>query len=59
MGRASFPTPKLVENAEAMINEIKRIKPATSKGVYLRKVTMKGTMTPAVEVQVAPVVAAA
>jgi large subunit ribosomal protein L1 len=55
VGRASFDTPKLVENAEAMIEEIKRRKPDTSKGVYIKKVTMKGTMTPAVEVQVAPV----
>lgn len=52
IGKASFATPKLIENAEALIAEIKRLKPDASKGVYLKKAVIKATMTPAVELQV-------
>ncbi|MEM8874762.1 MAG: 50S ribosomal protein L1 [Planctomycetota bacterium] len=52
IGKASFDTPKLVENAEALIAEVKRLKPESSKGVYMKKAVVKATMTPAVELQV-------
>ena len=51
IGRVSFDTPKLVENAEAMIAEIQGRKPETSKGIYMKKAVLKATMTPAVELQ--------
>lgn len=53
IGKASFATPKLMENAEAMIEAVKRLKPESSKGVYLKKLVIKATMTPAVDVQIA------
>jgi large subunit ribosomal protein L1 len=52
VGKVSFDNQKLAENIQAMINTIKRLKPATSKGHYFRKVVLKATMTPAVELQV-------
>jgi large subunit ribosomal protein L1 len=52
VGKVSFPTDKLVENINAMIAQIRRIKPQTSKGTYLKKVVLKATMTPAVQVAV-------
>lgn len=52
VGRQSFDKKKLVENIEAFINHIKRIKPAAAKGSYIRKACLSATMSPAVEVSV-------
>jgi len=48
VGKVSFDKQKLHDNINAMVNQIRRMKPATSKGAYLKKVVIKGTMTPAV-----------
>jgi len=53
VGKVSFDSQKLVDNAEAMIKHIKRIKPATSKGTYIKKISLSGTMTPGVQVTTA------
>jgi large subunit ribosomal protein L1 len=52
VGKQSFEKKKLVENVEAFINHIKRVKPAAAKGIYIRKACLSGTMTPAVEISV-------
>jgi large subunit ribosomal protein L1 len=48
VGKISFDKQKLVENANAMLAQIKKMKPATSKGTYIKKAVLKGSMTPAV-----------
>jgi large subunit ribosomal protein L1 len=48
VGKVSFDKQKLVENANAMITQIRRMKPGTSKGAFFKKVVLKATMTPAV-----------
>lgn len=48
VGKISFDKPKLVDNINAMIAQVRRVKPQTSKGAYIRKVVLKGSMTPAV-----------
>jgi large subunit ribosomal protein L1 len=48
VGKLSFDSAKLADNVHAMMTLIKRLKPATSKGIYLKKVVLKGSMTPAV-----------
>jgi large subunit ribosomal protein L1 len=48
VGKVSFDKQKLVENANAMIAQIRRMKPGTSKGAFFKKVVLKATMTPAV-----------
>src|SRR5688500_9816207 len=48
VGKLSFDKPKLVENINHMVNQIRKMKPATSKGAYLKKVVLKSTMSPAV-----------
>lgn len=53
IGKVSFDSQKLVDNAEAMIKHIKRIKPAMSKGTYIKKISLSGTMTPGVQVTTA------
>jgi len=50
IGKMSFDAQKLVENAEAILSHIKRIKPSTSKGTYLKKICLSGSMTPGVQV---------
>ena len=52
VGKVSFDKQKLVDNANAMIAQIRKMKPATSKGLYLKKVILKGSMTPAAYINV-------
>jgi large subunit ribosomal protein L1 len=44
IGRASFPVDALAENLEALIGAINKAKPASTKGVYLKKVSVSSTM---------------
>lgn len=46
IGRVSFDQSAVKENLEALIADLKRVKPASSKGVYLRKVSLSTTMGP-------------
>lgn len=46
VGQVGFPPEKIKENLEALIADLKKIKPSTSKGTYLKKVTMSSTMGP-------------
>jgi len=48
VGKVSFDKQKLLENTNAMLAQIKKMKPATSKGTYIKKAVLKGSMTPAV-----------
>ena len=50
IGKASFPVRALVENYAAALDEVLRLKPASSKGRYLRKVTLSTTMGPGIPV---------
>jgi large subunit ribosomal protein L1 len=52
VGKVSFDNTKLIENIIAMINHIRRLKPPTSKGAFFKKVVLKGSMTPAVYLNV-------
>ena len=44
IGRASFPLEALQENLSALIGAVNKSKPATSKGIYLRKISVSSTM---------------
>ncbi|MGI8888669.1 MAG: 50S ribosomal protein L1 [Nocardioidaceae bacterium] len=50
IGKASFSSEQLVENYAAALEEVLRLKPSSSKGRYLRKVTLSSTMGPGVQV---------
>ena len=50
IGKASFDESKLVENYAAALEEILRLKPASSKGRYISKATMSTTMGPGIPV---------
>ena len=44
IGRASFDVDALAENFEALIGAINKAKPSTTKGIYLKKVSVSSTM---------------
>ena len=50
IGKASFTQQALVENYQAGVDELMRVKPAASKGRYLKSVTISSTMGPGVRV---------
>jgi large subunit ribosomal protein L1 len=52
VGKQSFENEKLVGNIEAFISHIKKIKPATAKGTYIKKVCLSATMSPSVTVSI-------
>jgi large subunit ribosomal protein L1 len=52
VGKVSFDKQKLVDNINAMVSTIRRLKPQTAKGHYFKKVVLKGSMTPAVYLNV-------
>ena len=52
IGRASFEADKLLVNVKALIEALNKAKPASSKGVYLRKLAVSSTMGPGVKVDI-------
>jgi large subunit ribosomal protein L1 len=50
IGKAAFEVTALRENLVALIGDLQRAKPATSKGIYVRRVTLSSTMGPGVVV---------
>lgn len=53
VGKASFGADKLAENAKALVDTLIRLKPATAKGIYLRRITLSSTMGPGVRIDAA------
>ena len=50
IGKASFPEVKLAENYATALEEVLRLKPSSSKGRYIKKVTVSTTMGPGIQV---------
>lgn len=46
VGRVGFEPAKLQENVEALLADLRKAKPASAKGVYLKKITLSTTMGP-------------
>ena len=53
IGKVSFDTKKLVENYETLYAAIKKGKPSSSKGVFLKNITISSTMGPGIKVETA------
>ncbi|MDX9941189.1 MAG: 50S ribosomal protein L1 [Bacteroidales bacterium] len=51
IGKVSFDTPKLVDNARELIQTILRLKPAAAKGTYVKSIFMSSTMSPGIQVE--------
>ena len=52
VGKYSFEESKLVENIQAFMNVIRRMRPTSAKGTYIKKVAISATMSPSVMVDV-------
>jgi len=50
VGKLSFSADQLKENALMLIDSVNKAKPSTAKGVYVKSITLAGTMTPGVRV---------
>ena len=56
IGKVSFSSSQIQENAVAMLEEVKKLKPATAKGAYIRSIALSSTMGPGVKVSPASLV---
>ena len=52
VGKQSFESEKLIDNIEAFVSRIKKVKPAAAKGTYIKKICVSATMSPSVTVNV-------
>lgn len=50
IGRVSFASDKIAENSQELINAIMKLKPSSSKGTYLRGVSMASSMSPGIAI---------
>ncbi|MEK7632817.1 MAG: 50S ribosomal protein L1 [Patescibacteria group bacterium] len=55
VGKVSFSAENLVNNLAVAIEAIRKVKPASSKGIYMKSVTMTSTMGPAIKLDQASV----
>src|SRR6266404_8357508 len=52
VGKVSFETPKLLANAQSLLNAVVKAKPAAAKGKYVKSVTICSTMGPGISLDV-------
>jgi large subunit ribosomal protein L1 len=52
VGKLSFEVDALKENIDAFVKQIKKVKPTSSKGTYLKKCVISATMSPGIAVQI-------
>jgi large subunit ribosomal protein L1 len=57
IGKVSFDSDKLIDNAKTVINALEKAKPASSKGKYFKKISISSTMGVGVPLNVASVAA--
>lgn len=57
IGKMSFPPADLVANCEHFITTIEKLRPNTTKGVFIKKVVVAGAMTPGVQIKYVTAVA--
>ncbi|MEX0624869.1 50S ribosomal protein L1 [Saccharospirillum impatiens] len=50
IGKVAFEPNAIKENAEAIIADLKRLKPSSAKGVYLKKISVSSTMGPGIAI---------
>jgi large subunit ribosomal protein L1 len=50
IGKVDFKVEALRENLQALMNDLKKLKPSTSKGIYVQRVTIATTMGPGIRV---------
>lgn len=50
VGRVSFTSEQIKENAEELMNTLTQLKPSSAKGIYFKSVTMASTMSPGIPI---------
>jgi large subunit ribosomal protein L1 len=55
VGKADFPAEDIIENIVALISDLKKAKPVTSKGQYLRKISLSTTMGPGLTIDISSI----
>ncbi|MBF0346697.1 MAG: 50S ribosomal protein L1 [Magnetococcales bacterium] len=55
IGKISFDAVKLVENIQALIEQLRKLRPASSKGSYMKRITLSSTMGPGIQVDLSTV----
>ncbi len=53
VGTADFPDEDLKENIQSFIGHIRKMKPSASKGAFIKKICISGSMSPAIQLEVA------
>jgi large subunit ribosomal protein L1 len=51
IGKVSFSADKIFENADELVKTIVKLKPSTTKGIYIKSIYMSSTMSPSVPVE--------
>lgn len=54
IGQVGFTAEQVAQNAQALVADLKRAKPATSKGIYIKKITLSSTMGPGLTLDPVP-----
>ena len=54
IGQVGFTAEQVIQNAEALISDLRRAKPATSKGIFIKKITISSTMGPGITIDPIP-----
>ena len=55
VGKINFSADDLVENISALLADLRKAKPVSSKGIYLKKVTLSSTMGPGIAIDIASI----
>ena len=50
VGKVSFPSEKIFENAQEFVNNLIKLKPAAAKGTYIKSIYLSSTMSPSIKV---------
>lgn len=50
IGKVSFSSEQLVDNAQTLIDQLVKMRPATTKGTYVRSITVSSTMSPPIRI---------
>ena len=50
VGKSSFAAEKIMENASELLNTVMKLKPSTTKGIYVKSIFMSSTMSPSISI---------
>jgi large subunit ribosomal protein L1 len=51
VGKSSFTADKIMDNAAELLNTIMKLKPSTTKGIYVKSIFMSSTMSPSISIE--------